>query len=567
MLLLLILIYLLSKNGSAAPPPLDTRSSTVSCDDINNCRQLSGVVWGCLATIFTCTWVSVHPNVPPPDLSWLALLWCRLKMMLFGVVTPEIITAFSPKIESLRKSRTSRIRLSAIAQNSLHLAGSSIPEKVYCVHRNWYQSAWASARGFAQRPKAACGLCGFCASSLIAEAVSRSGYPSANHLAADRGELGCMAGLAVRQFLGARMLSKEYGFSKTHGYPIATKEQLDSVTLGPEFQKAIRGVNAKDIMDKSKGDALSKGMALAQVLWFITQCAARVHQRLTVTELEVATLGFAVVNIFIWLLWWNKPLGVQRPIVIGPPKPADAQPIISGWESHWEQFGTAIFGPDSSYKYDPLSSTSVPSFWSLPLEKPEEIIQMGLMWFISFTGTLFGAVHCAAWNAHFPSTAEMWMWRVCSPVITAIPSLTSFSITFSSIAVGKNIFDGKNLDKVIYGTAVIMFFGGAPVYIFTRLILIVLPLAALRALPPSAFMDVNWSIYIPHINLPSRLVLFSFLSLAAIYYISVPDLTLPKPHVPSDIVFGLCLPVIWNQKLNCAARFLYWLLICFEIPR
>ncbi|KAJ7897947.1 hypothetical protein B0H14DRAFT_2224884, partial [Mycena olivaceomarginata] len=63
----------------------------------------------------------------------------------------------------------------------------------------------------------------------------------------------------------------------------------------------------------SKGDALSKGMALFQGLWFTLQCLARVHQTLPVTELEAATLAFAVVNIFIWILWWNKPLDVQRP--------------------------------------------------------------------------------------------------------------------------------------------------------------------------------------------------------------------------------------------------------------
>ncbi|KAJ6582391.1 hypothetical protein B0H19DRAFT_927867, partial [Mycena capillaripes] len=61
-------------------------------------------------------------------------------------------------------------------------------------------------------------------------------------------------------------------------------------------------------MDKSKGDALSKGLALSQGFWFTTQCLARMHQHLALTELEVATVAFAIVSIFIWLRWWNKPL-------------------------------------------------------------------------------------------------------------------------------------------------------------------------------------------------------------------------------------------------------------------
>ncbi|KAJ7114918.1 hypothetical protein C8R44DRAFT_740258 [Mycena epipterygia] len=40
------------------------------------------------------------------------------------------------------------------------------------------------------------------------------------------------------------------------------------------------------------------------------------HQHLPVTELEVATLAFAIVNIFIWSHWWVKPLDVEQPIMV-----------------------------------------------------------------------------------------------------------------------------------------------------------------------------------------------------------------------------------------------------------
>ncbi|KAF7369952.1 hypothetical protein MSAN_00625000 [Mycena sanguinolenta] len=242
MLLILITVHLLSQDSIAAPlsHSLDARVTTDSCDDINNCRTLFSVVWGCLATIFACTWVSVHPNVPPSNQSSLRLFWRRLKMMLIGIIAPEI-----------------------------------------------------------------------------------------------------MVGFAVRQRFGVHELSKEFKFSRTQafffcmggfvslaGHPIATEQQLKDPDLGLEFQKAIRNVNEEDIKDKSKGDAFSKGVALLQGSWFILQCLARVHQRLAVTQLEVATLAFAVMNIFIWLLWWNKPLDVQRPIVIGPPTQPDTETII-----------------------------------------------------------------------------------------------------------------------------------------------------------------------------------------------------------------------------------------------
>jgi hypothetical protein len=101
MLTLLILVHahLFFKNGRGAAVPsvniLELRTSIDTCDDINNCRRLFDVIWGCLATIFACTWVSVHPNVPPPGQSWLALLWRRLKMMLIAFIAPELMVGFA----------------------------------------------------------------------------------------------------------------------------------------------------------------------------------------------------------------------------------------------------------------------------------------------------------------------------------------------------------------------------------------------------------------------------------------------------------------------------------------
>jgi hypothetical protein len=98
MLLLLFLAHALSMNNHPVPGlVLDWRAFADSCADINNCRKLFDIIWGCLATIFACTWLSVHPNVPPPDQSPLALLWGRLKMMLIAVIAPEVMVGFAAR--------------------------------------------------------------------------------------------------------------------------------------------------------------------------------------------------------------------------------------------------------------------------------------------------------------------------------------------------------------------------------------------------------------------------------------------------------------------------------------
>ena len=92
------------------------------------------------------------------------------------------------------------------------------------------------------------------------------------------------------------------GFVSSKGYAVTTRKQLDDSLLGPQFVAAIWDVDVEDIMDESKCDVLSKGLALAQGLWFTVQCLACVHQHLAVTQLEVAMLAFAIVNVFIWVL-------------------------------------------------------------------------------------------------------------------------------------------------------------------------------------------------------------------------------------------------------------------------
>jgi hypothetical protein len=75
-------------------------------------------------------------------------------------------------------------------------------------------------------------------------------------------------------------------------------------------------VTAADIEDRSKGDALSKIIAILQTTWFIVQCIARGQQQLALTELELVTLALASLNAVTFAIWWHKPLGVQEPVRI-----------------------------------------------------------------------------------------------------------------------------------------------------------------------------------------------------------------------------------------------------------
>jgi hypothetical protein len=71
-------------------------------------------------------------------------------------------------------------------------------------------------------------------------------------------------------------------------------------------------ITAEEIQDRAKGDFISKGLVILQTSWFILQCLARWSQKLTLSELEVVTLGLALLNGITYALWWNKPQGVGK---------------------------------------------------------------------------------------------------------------------------------------------------------------------------------------------------------------------------------------------------------------
>ncbi|KAH7138512.1 hypothetical protein B0J11DRAFT_17099 [Dendryphion nanum] len=75
-------------------------------------------------------------------------------------------------------------------------------------------------------------------------------------------------------------------------------------------------VQESHIRDKSKADGLGKTLVCLQAGWMILQTIARVHQDLTITLLEINTIGHVLCALLIYGLWWNKPLEVKDPIII-----------------------------------------------------------------------------------------------------------------------------------------------------------------------------------------------------------------------------------------------------------
>ncbi|KAG6830143.1 hypothetical protein H0H92_002007 [Tricholoma furcatifolium] len=194
----------------------------------SNGRSIWSIVWSCLTTIFACTWIAIHPNVPVLGEKLVAR---RLKIFAMALLAPELIVL-------------------------------------------WAFRQWWSSRKLARK-------------------------------------------------------YNQFGWTRTHaffaimgGFKVcANQEDGSRVTLNPDdvepylINKDI-DISEQEILDKSKGDVISKSLVVLQVTWFMLQVLARAIQGLAITELEVVTLAFALLNIMTYFCWWSKPLDVNLPVVI-----------------------------------------------------------------------------------------------------------------------------------------------------------------------------------------------------------------------------------------------------------
>ncbi|TFK61778.1 hypothetical protein BDN72DRAFT_429221 [Pluteus cervinus] len=149
---------------------------------------------------------------------------------------------------------------------------------------------------------------------------------------------------AMRQWYGARMIAywvncakPELKWTTTHGHfvqmggleaihPGGRREVIDPLDLSPYRRNGYLAQGRLDlnelrfpknqVQDRSKGDFLSKGLVALQTSWFVLECIARFQQHLPITELEVITLAFAVLNIITYGFWWDKPLNVNCQVQI-----------------------------------------------------------------------------------------------------------------------------------------------------------------------------------------------------------------------------------------------------------
>jgi len=351
---------------------------------------------------------------------------------------------------------------------------------------------------------------------------------------------------ALKQRRAASQLAEKHkgeGWTLTHGFfaimggfmeykgnqpiQVLLPEELESYSLtgNGDFPR----ISKAEIDDRSKGDTISKGVVILQTGWFVTQCIARGAQGLPVTELELATVAFAALNFLIYVLWWDKPLNVQRGVRVykkriteSPIDDGNAEVTVGCWVALRDALSdipSAIVRGPFLVGFDDFPCLVRVLLW--PLFKPMDILfpaddaddgkfekrvytfypskwvtlsKKSSIFLVAAITVTFGAIHCIGWSFNFPSSIERTLWRVASLSITGIP-IMFFPLVGLGYAIDRFLSNYRSDDFCVYIIATLLLF----VYILSGLALLVLPFLCLRSLPPTAFNVVHWTSIIPHI--------------------------------------------------------------------
>ena len=101
---------------------------------------------------------------------------------------------------------------------------------------------------------------------------------------------------------------------------MAVLSSIAIIRLANTAPHLLPDIPAAQIKDKSKSNTLANAVVVLQAAWFLMQCVSRLAigggGDITISLLELTTLVHCLGALVAYLLWWNKPLDVEEPILI-----------------------------------------------------------------------------------------------------------------------------------------------------------------------------------------------------------------------------------------------------------
>ncbi|KAJ2930161.1 hypothetical protein H1R20_g6942, partial [Candolleomyces eurysporus] len=393
-----------------APFPAPSIDLLAPRDEIlfaTNYRSTPEIIWTCLITTFLCTWVSMHPDIVGYNSTRWQRLRARITMFLVAFSAPEIpllaalrewmlanyIADKIGKREGIRRRIVQRMRNLFAAILRERLAKKMGLERT--VDRDDGSHSWATVHG---------------------------------HFLLMGGVIFSVDGQL--QYLELEGLLDEGDNREPY---VAARAALQSL---PDRDM--------EIFDRSKGDVVTKGLTLLQTTWFIVQLGVRKMQNINVTLLEILTLAYAVMTLFVYIFWWDKPLNVQSPIVINltlveskavdslgsPPDELENQPVLPASPPRMSNEGS---DPPSQMSLEarPGKAKNVFLRYRHDLEPTHRMNVIAFVVLLALLG-ISGGIYYIAWEFTFPLPAP----PADQSLLQSMPALFCPSCKFELIGSG-----------------------------------------------------------------------------------------------------------------------------------
>lgn len=276
-------------------------------------------------------------------------------------------------------------------------------------------------------------------------------------------------------------------------------------------------ITKEEIDDRSKGDGISKSLALLQLIWFILQIAIRSHYGLTTTFIEWITMALCLICGMMYTFWMSKPFNAHCPVVLrisGPDEGSSCErearinfadqetaagqrclphflpsssPLFSASHYFIPTILEAIEGIAKEKDYQPVRNSFIPSkdtestatIFYVPPAEGNDIDRFLLYPIALYIGCINGS-SVGLWFHPFPSRTEHILWRVAS-CCTILP--------FYAGLYYKRIPKLKDLDS-----SKLFLFKMSLVWIhyFGRITMFVICFTTLRNLSDSTLKTVDW---------------------------------------------------------------------------
>ncbi|KAG1886545.1 hypothetical protein F4604DRAFT_1277563 [Suillus subluteus] len=477
-LLVLFCIFIYLVGVIRAAPTTNTTISDSFKDPSFTTRTLWSIISSSVLTLFACIYSAIHPNIPSPKDSPNCIIRRRLGIMIMALIAPELIVtwAMRQRICARRVTRQfKKLGYPRIGPESEEKQSVEAPkQREVCFLRLLV----TLDEGVSHVPVFLWHFPG-----ALASWVKRSVKAHFSEHSEDDSWTQTHSSFVL---MGGFMLYVD-------GKPYLTLQPDDVLRLIRKKCIDAPTLTANQIQDKSKGNAISKGLVMLQVAWFVMQLITRAIYHLETTQLEAGTLAFVVLNFLTYAVWWNKPLDVRCPHPVYW-KSTELEPedhiYVEGDKLAWLGILAPVFRPIAgqigSYPIHTSQQLRVPTFdGSIKLEDGEKtVLQLAAL----LMATIFGCIHCMAWFFAFPTYQEQVLWRTSAVAITFTP-LLCFLVNLTGNLVQRVVV-------LVYG---LMLLVSVMLYITARAILLVLMFTTLRNLPPDVYKAVSWTSLVPHL--------------------------------------------------------------------